>query len=83
MIKRTLLTGVGTIIFVFGIVLFPLPGPFGLPTMAIGLTILLKASNRIKRLTINLVRKNRLTSALWRKTREFHRRIRSPKIVIK
>ncbi|MCB1949908.1 MAG: hypothetical protein H6940_13250 [Burkholderiales bacterium] len=78
MIKRTLLMGAGTVIFVIGVILFPLPGPFGLPTMAIGLTILLKTSNRIKRLTVNLVHKNRFSSALWRKVRNYHKRIRSP-----
>ncbi|HNP26916.1 MAG TPA: PGPGW domain-containing protein [Nitrosomonas sp.] len=76
MIIRALLTAIGMIIFVIGIILFPMPGPFGIPTMAVGLSIMLKASNRVKRTTISLVHKNRHSSRLWRKIRGLYKRIR-------
>ncbi|MCB1985540.1 MAG: hypothetical protein KDF49_08925 [Nitrosomonas sp.] len=77
MIKRAVLMSVGTVVFVIGVILFPLPGPFGIPTMVIGLSIMLKASNRVKRLTIRLVHKNRHSSRFWRKIRGLHKQIRN------
>ncbi|SFK61273.1 hypothetical protein SAMN05216302_101087 [Nitrosomonas aestuarii] len=67
---------VGIIIFVMGIILFPMPGPFGIPTMAVGFSIMLKTSDRIKRTTIRLVHKNRHSSRLWRRMRGLYKRIR-------
>jgi len=69
----------GMLIFIIGIILFPMPGPFGMPVMTIGLSIMLKASNQVKRLTIRLVHKNNYSSRLWRKIRGAHKRIRSRK----
>lgn len=69
MITRTILMATGMIIFFIGIILFPMPAPLGLPIMAIGLSIMLKASNQIKRFTIRLVRKNNYSNDLWRKVR--------------
>lgn len=69
MIIRSLLISMGMLIFAVGSVLFFLPGPFGLPTMAIGLTIMLKASDKVKRLTLRLVHRYPYSSRLWRKIR--------------
>jgi len=49
---------VGSIVFIIGMVLFPLPVPLGLPVMVIGLAIMFKASNNIKRKLIRLLKKN-------------------------
>lgn len=76
MIIRSFLLGTGMIIFVLGLMLFPLPGPFGIPTMTIGLSIMLKASNRVKRLTLRLVHRNRHSSRIWRNTRSLFKRFR-------
>ena len=63
------------VVFVIGVILFPMPGPFGIPTMVIGLSIMLKASDRVKRLTIRLVHKNRHSSRFWRIIRNLHKRM--------
>lgn len=77
MLKRVALTSTGGIIFIIGLILFPMPVPLGIPTMIIGLSIILKGSNRAKRLTINLIKKNRYSNQLWRKTRDLQKRIRN------
>jgi len=66
------------IVFIIGIILFPMPGSFGIPTMVFGLSIMLEASSRVKRLTVRLVHKNRHSSYFWRKIRDLHKRIRNP-----
>ena len=76
MIIRSVLLSAGMIIFILGLVLFPMPGPFGIPTMAIGLTIMLKASDRVKRIVIRLVHKNKHSSQIWRSTRKLFKRLR-------
>lgn len=76
MLKKSLLMTVGGIIFVAGMILFPLPVPLGLPTMIIGLSIMLKASHKVKRIMIKLFNKNRHSKQVWRKGRALHRRIR-------
>jgi hypothetical protein len=53
-----------------------LPVPLGLPTMVIGLSIMLKASNQIKRTVIRLFKKNRHSSHVWRKVRALRRKVR-------
>jgi hypothetical protein len=63
-------------IFVLGVMLFPLPGPFGIPTMAIGLSIMLKASNKVKRLTLRLVHRNRHSSRIWHSMRSLYKLLR-------
>lgn len=78
MIIRSFLLSVGMIIFVLGIMLFLFPGPFGIPTMAIGLSIMLKASNTVKRLTLRLVHKNRHSSRIWYSMRSLYKRLRKP-----
>jgi hypothetical protein len=75
-IIRSFLLGTGMVIFVLGMLLFPLPGPFGIPTMAIGLSIMLKASNRVKRLTLRLVHRNRHSSRIWQRMRSLYKRFR-------
>ncbi len=78
MVVRSLLLSAGMIIFLLGIMLFLVPGPFGIPTMAIGLSIMLKASNTVKRLTLRLVRRNRHSSRLWYRMRNLYKRFRKP-----
>ena len=77
MIVRTFLMATGMIIFIIGLILFPMPAPLGLPVMAIGLSIMLKASNQVKRFTIRLVRKNSHSNHLWRKVRHLSKRNRN------
>lgn len=77
MLKRVALTSTGGIIFIIGLILFPMPVPLGIPIMIIGLSIILKGSNKVKRLVINLIKKNRYSNQLWRKTRDLHKRIRN------
>jgi|GEM_PF-4667273 len=57
MLKKTILMSVGGTVFVAGLILFPLPVPLGLPTMVVGLSIMLKASNKIKRTVTSSSRK--------------------------
>ena len=80
MLKKSLLLTLGGIIFVIGVILFPLPVPFGLPTMIVGLTIMFKASDKVKRITIRCLDKNQHTRKLWLRIREYRRR---KKLVIK
>lgn len=77
MLKRVVLTSIGGIIFIIGLILFPMPVPLGIPTMIIGLSIILKGSNRAKRLVISFIKKNRYSNQFWRKTRDLHKRIRN------
>lgn len=77
MLKRVALTSIGGIIFIIGLILFPMPVPLGIPIMIIGLSIILKGSNRAKRLAINLIKRNRYSNQLWRKTRDLHKHIRN------
>ena len=73
MLKKSILLSVGGIIFVIGLILFPLPVPFGLPTMILGLAIMFKASNKVKRKVIRLLDKNHLTRKLWKKLTLYRR----------
>lgn len=73
MLKKSLLLTLGAIIFVIGMILFPLPVPFGLPTMIIGLAIMFKASNKVKRRVIKLFDKNPYTRKAWQKARDYRR----------
>lgn len=79
MLKKSFLMTTGSIIFIVGLILFPLPVPFGLPTMVIGLSIMLKASARTRRVVVSLVRKNQYSSSLWQKTRHLQRKYRKQK----
>lgn len=63
----------GSVVFVVGMILFPLPVPFGLPTMIVGLSIMLKASNDVKRLIIRLFKLHPRTEKLWRNVRALRR----------
>ncbi len=74
MLKKTLLMMSGSIIFLIGMVLFPLPVPFGLPIMIIGLAIMFKASNKVKRKVIRLSGKHPQTQKAWQKIRNYRRR---------
>ena len=74
MLKKTLLLTLGGIVFVIGMILFPLPVPFGLPTMVTGLAIMFKASNKVKRFTLRCLDKNQHTRKLWQRIREYRSR---------
>lgn len=77
MLKQSLLMTVGVTIFVTGVILFPMPIPLGLPVMIIGMTIILKGSNQVKRVIIRLINKNQHSGLLWRKTRDLLKRTRT------
>lgn len=53
---KVLSIGIGGLLVLAGIVIMPLPGPFGLPIMIAGLFLTLKASYRAKRLFIRAQR---------------------------
>ena len=65
---------IGGATFITGMILTPLPVPFGFPTMNIGLSIMLKTSHKVKRTLIKLFKKSRRGEQVWRKGRELHRR---------
>lgn len=73
MLKKSILLIVGSTLFIIGIILFPLPVPLGLPTMILGLAIMFKASNRVKRKVIRLLDKNHHTRHLWKKLTIYRR----------
>ncbi|MEF3076783.1 hypothetical protein V2P20_17290 [Methylobacter sp. Wu1] len=73
MLRKSLLMTTGSVVFVVGMILFPLPVPFGLPTMIVGLSIMLKASNDVKRLIIRLFKLHPRTEKLWRNARSLRR----------
>ncbi|MDF1583245.1 MAG: hypothetical protein RQ733_12885 [Methyloprofundus sp.] len=73
MVKKSLLLMLGSIIFVIGMILFPLPVPFGLPTMVVGLAIMFKASNKVKRRVIKLFDKNQYSRKAWQKAKDYRR----------
>ncbi len=70
MLKKSLLLGIGGVVFVIGMILFPLPVPFGLPVMIIGLAIMFKASNQVKRKVIRLADKHPRSREVWQKIRK-------------
>jgi len=72
-LKEKLLLALGGVCFAVGMVLFPLPVPFGLPVMIIGLAIMFKASNRVKRAIIHLSDKNPHTRKARHKARQYLR----------
>jgi len=72
MLKKSLLM-IGSVIFFIGMILFPLPVPFGLPIMIVGLAIMFKASNKVKRKVIRLTDKYPYSQQLWQKIRAIRR----------
>jgi hypothetical protein len=74
MLKKSLLLSVGGIIFVIGMILFPLPVPFGLPTMIVGLAIMFRASDKVKRRVIRWTDKNHHTRMAWLRFKDYRRR---------
>lgn len=74
MLQKTLLMMIGLSILIIGLILFPLPIPLGLPTMLVGLAILFKASDRVKRLVIRWSDKNHHTRRAWRAVKDYRRR---------
>lgn len=81
MLKKYLLMGLGISIFIIGVILFPIPVPLGLPTMLIGLAVMFKASNRVKRLVIRTSIKYHYTNKLWQQIKAFRykRKLQSAK----
>ncbi|MFK5948340.1 MAG: hypothetical protein QM500_06185 [Methylococcales bacterium] len=73
MLKKTLLMSTGSTLFFIGLILFPLPVPFGLPVMLIGLSIMFKASNSFKRKAIRLFDKNRYSRQAWKKVKGYRK----------
>jgi Flp pilus assembly protein TadB len=57
-IARALLAGLGLLLILLGIVIAPLPGPMGVPVMAVGLMILLRNSFWAKRRFVKLHRRH-------------------------
>lgn len=55
---RAVLAGVGLLIMLLGVVIAPLPGPMGVPTIAVGLMIVLRNSFWAKRRFVALHRKH-------------------------
>ena len=56
-VVKLLMTLLGLGLMLLGVVITPLPGPFGVPIILVGLIILLRSSVWVKRLFIRLVRK--------------------------
>ncbi len=56
-VRRMALIGTGWLIIGIGIIVFPLPGPGGLPIMLVGGIILLRNSDDAKRLFVRMKRR--------------------------
>ncbi len=54
---RMALIAAGVLTILLGIIIAPLPGPFGVPVMAVGLIIVLRNSYRAKRWFVRAVRR--------------------------
>jgi len=74
MLKKSLLLGIGSVTFIIGMILFPLPVPLGLPVMLIGLAIMFKASNKVKRKIIRLADQHHHSRKIWQKFRNHRQR---------
>ncbi|MGQ3113801.1 MAG: PGPGW domain-containing protein, partial [Brevundimonas sp.] len=48
-LKRSSMLGVGVLVVIAGILIAPLPGPGGVPVIALGLILILRSSYRAKR----------------------------------
>ena len=57
-LAKLLMIVAGVLLMVIGVVITPLPGPFGVPLILLGLIILLKSSMWVKRLFMRQVRKH-------------------------
>jgi hypothetical protein len=53
---KLLMTVLGVVLMAVGVVITPLPGPFGVPVFLLGLIILLRSSMWVKRRFMKLVR---------------------------
>ncbi len=53
---KLLMTALGVVLMAVGVVIMPLPGPFGVPVILLGLIILLRSSMWVKRRFMKLVR---------------------------
>ena len=57
-IRQLVLIGMGWTIVALGILIVPLPGPFGLPVAFVGVVILLRNSSDARRLFVRMRRAN-------------------------
>ncbi|MFT4075200.1 MAG: PGPGW domain-containing protein [Asticcacaulis sp.] len=55
---KLLMTVLGLVLMAVGVVITPLPGPFGVPVILLGLIILLRSSMWVKRLFMRLVKRH-------------------------
>jgi len=55
---KLLMTVLGVVLMAIGVVITPLPGPFGVPVILLGLIILLRSSMWVKRLFMRLVKRH-------------------------
>ncbi len=74
MVKKTLLLSSGGLIFLIGMITFPMPVPIGLPLMIIGMTIMLRTSPTARKKFIKLARRNPHTHKVWRRARSYRKR---------
>jgi hypothetical protein len=56
-LRKMLMTVGGALLIALGAVVAPLPGPFGVPIMLVGLVMVLRGSMWFKRLFVRLMRK--------------------------
>jgi len=54
-VLKLLMSALGVVLMAVGVVITPLPGPFGVPVILLGLIILLRSSMWVKRLFVKLV----------------------------
>lgn len=54
---KLIMMGLGILLMAVGVVVTPLPGPFGVPIIVVGLIILLRSSTSVKRQFVKLVKK--------------------------
>ena len=74
MIKKTLFMSIGGTLFIIGMILFPLPVPLGIPVMIIGLSLMFKASDKLKRKAIRLFDNHPHSRNAWQKIRDYRLR---------
>jgi hypothetical protein len=56
-LAKLLMTAGGVLLIALGVVITPLPGPFGVPVMLVGLVLVLRGSMWVKRLFVRLMLK--------------------------
>ncbi len=74
MLKKSILMTIGILVFVIGMILFPLPVPFGLPIMIVGMAIMFKASDRFKRKVVRWSWNNVYARIVWSKFKDYRKK---------